>query len=328
MGQMTAGSSVVASFATGTLNASGTPTVTSIGGFAGLISGAPGGLSVVQCYSWSAISVATDSAPEARVGGFVGTVEGTAGIYSCIVYATLSSLTNVTAGLLIGGAKNGALNGTSVSPVVVQHTVAYVAPGGEIRDVRLVGGSLRVDLTSSYCGRYPSTGGCTPLKTLNAKRLLKSFNFTDTFQLNPSLANGSLAFQILPMPLSGSAPGSPKIVLPTSPQAVHWLLSTWIARPDILQDFPYLVGIDYDRYCGWYIGCHGVGTSPLGAACCVGWSSPPRNATALADNLHRCSVFACSSSRDCRNGGACSQGICACKEGYAGPDCSERRVGY
>lgn len=324
VGQMTNGTTIVDSFVIGTLNAIGKANVACIGGFVGLLRDAPDRLSIKGCYVWSTISISLCCLPYVVLGGFVGMIENAAEIDSCIVYANVSSLMSVMAGLLIGGITNKNANEASLDSVVIRFAVAYVAPYGNIHKVGLIGSELGGILLDSYCGKYLNTKNCIPLKTLNMKKFLKHFDFTNTFQFNSSLSDGKLAFQILPMPLSGSVPRFPKIALPTSPQAVYWLLSTWITKPGILQDFPYLIRIEYDTYCGEYIGCHGVGTSPFDAVCRNGWSSPPQNTTALVGNLHRCNVFTCSSYSNCKNKGTCSQGKCICVQGYEGPDCSEK----
>lgn len=322
-GHMTRESKIIDSCFLGVLNATGKANVAVIGGFIGLLQGEPNMLSASGSYAWGLVTMNLSASPNTIAGGFVGVIENTTSIDSCICYLVLHSTVSTTAGLFIGTFQKKQLPGSPVHPIHVLYSLAYVTPRGQLRDLELRGTRFELNLISSYCAGYRKTVYCVPLESLNTVSFLSDYDFKSTFQFNSSLVRGSLAFQTLPMPLSVSVVEEPIIALPTSSRAVYWLPHTWMIKPGVLQGYPYLSTIEYDKYCGDYRGCHGFGTSPLNAVCNFGWFSPPSNTTSLVADLARCNLFKCPSNKACRNNGTCLKGVCKCREGYVGLDCSE-----
>lgn len=290
----------------------------SVGGFVGFISAATGGESITGCYAWGTISANSESLTKFVVGGFAGSLLGTSEVLDTIAYVNITSPSLLTkVGIFAGLANKGS---SSSKPGFVEYFVGYVAPGGVLTNIGMIGDNSSIPTPNVYCANYPNTVGCTEISTLNTEEFLKKLD-NISFQISTSLANGSISLLSLPAPATGSTTGAPRIVLPSGTPASTWSSDNWIINEKILLGMPFLKTINYNLYCSWATGCYGTGLSPLDATCSSGWSSPPQNTTALVYNLQRCNIFACKADSDCSNGGSCNSGKCTCASGYTGPNC-------
>lgn len=311
------------SFAMETSKGTTTGSLMSLGGLVGDSTGNAGNESISGCYAWGSVSIHSTTATNPRIGGLVGSLLGAAGVQYSLAYVNMtSSATTAAAGLLLGAIR-APTRATSAQSTLqkIKFCVAYVAPGGSLTGVKIIGQGANPPTANIHCAAYPGTSGCTALATLNTENFLKGFGIPSIFRLNDSIANGSLSLTGMPAPLSGSTPASPRLHMSAAVRPIIWPVRSWFVDTEALGGFPVLDTIDYMRYCGPYIDCHGGGDSPVSAMCYPGWSTPARTNATLADNLHRCSVFRCASDDDCNGHGVCSVDACACRAGYAGADC-------
>lgn len=285
-------SNMAASFAVVIITMNGNATCGFVGGFSGLRTFEDAASTVTNCYAMGLISLNTTQATGISLGGFAGSIFGAAVFSSCIAYVNISAngYDNM-AGLFAGYASAGTPPETSLGPdSKIEFVVVYVAPEKGLDRVLFVGVNDEMPINNSYCAQFPKTIGCTAPDVLNNKTFLKAFDFSNTFQLDPSLANGSLALKKLPAPVSGSSKLPPKLRLPDASLETSWTSKKWVLNKTLFYGYPFILAIDYHGYCDSYIDCHGNGTSPIDAVCSPKWSSPQRNATAIVDNLHRCNV--------------------------------------
>lgn len=297
-GYMGTGSSIRNSVAMGKLFALGNARSGSVGGLVGNLNVMLETESLLWSYSWTELSMNMIVSTDVALGGLAGSVAGPAKISSCLAYGTITSVSQLRAGLLVGKAMLTNETAGASRQLGAEFLVAYIVPSGALQGVRIVGVNSGSTFVQSFCAGYAGTLGCTPLMILNTREFLKSFDFVDIFQLDSSIANGSLALLTVPVPRSNAPIHEPRFKMPSKPFDVLWSSSNWITNSTTLHGLPYLSTIDYAPYCGTYIDCHGIGTSPIDALCSPGWASPPWNTTALIDNLHRCNVYANASTRN------------------------------
>lgn len=287
LGVMYHNTPVEVAFVVETLAGVGPTTYGSIGGFVGSSEGQTGDSSVSWCYAWGTIYNKLHSATTIFLGGFVGVIHSIGKISSCIAYVNMSS---PAAGVAAGLFARIALLETRAEGGIY-FSIAYVAPSGGIERVPFVNKDGEGNIKASFCVKYPDTIGCIPSPLLIFCAVLAGFDFQSDFQYSFFLANGSIAFQILPVPLSGSTTDRPVMTTPDSSKAPHWSSMFWVVDEARLEGYPFLAAIFYEPYCWLYINCHGVGTSPVDAECKKGWESPSENTTQIIDNLHRCNIY-------------------------------------
>lgn len=322
VGRMMNGTIASSSFALADISCAGSVTTGSVGGFIGTVEASSSDMSVSSCYVWGHISFAISSGSKATLGGFAGSFLGPISVTNCVVYTGLvSTASDATVGLFVGLVSLQNVADTSKSGKI-QNVVAYVAPTGKLGNIGLVGVNVASTISDAYCAKLPSTTGCTPLSSLNSKTFLEAFDFKTTFQLNESLANGSLTLMALPAPLNGTAIRAPLLVLPSSSIGPTWSSSEWTHNESLQDGFPFLNNMMNNNFCSPSLGCHGFSVSPVDVVCNSGWSFPPQSLSTLSSTLARCSVFACTSDDDCSLHGSCELGSCQCAEGFTGLDCS------
>lgn len=324
IGLMSSSTKVIDSFVVTFLVVNGCTSNLTLGGFIGYINDELGGETILGCYAWGFVEVLVTPQNSTTIGGFIGTLNGSSEVALCIAYVNFTSMISLKTGLFIGEALLYA-TGPDVLTTQrqVQFTVAYVAPQGSLAHVSFVGRNTGIAILDSYCAHYENTNGCIPLELLNTKRFLKEFDFISTFQFSDAIANGSVALQNIPVPLTISKLDMPRFEMPDISKASHWPSSHWSVHDTVLRGFPYLNTIDKVLLCSSFLGCHGIGTSPVDAICNKGWSSPNWNETALIDNIHRCNIFRCKTSAECHDRGVCMYGVCRCNPGSTGTDCSQ-----
>lgn len=322
IGSMQSGSSAQSSFVIVNISCLGSAEEGAIGGFVGTADAFNAEITISDCYVWGSVTSSVTGGSMMSLGGFAGNLFNSIAVSNCLAYADISSSTPSTiAGLLAGRAKPHDPIDSSVKGTV-KLTIVYVVPGGKLADVKLIGDVPDATITTSFCASYTGTAECTPIDTLNTASFLKQFDLESTFRLDVSVANGSLAFQTLPMPPSGATIASPQLILPDGGLSDSWSHESWDVRSELQLGYPFLLFSHYDSYCRPSLGCHGYGTSPVDAVCSSGWSSPPRNSQKLVSDLSMCNIFLCTNDNACSLRGICEAGKCQCDAGFAGPDCS------
>lgn len=298
----------------------GPATNVSVGGLVGFANATSANQTITDCYTWGLISSHMNKTDGVVFGGFAGTLSATV-TTACLAYVNITATkAGVIAGLFAGAANS------LTSPAIsgnISLCIAYVAPGGNLTNVSYIGNNKSVPVINGYCASYPNTYGCTPITTLNSKAFLTPINTLGFFQLNSSLANGSIILQSLPIPITGSTIVAPNMAMPTIQLMGAAASSMWKFNSNVQNGLPYLAMVSYDDYCGLYNGCHGVSTSPTTATCSPGWSSSRKSGGSSPGMQGICDKFVCQSAADCNNHGTCNSGVCTCNGGYIGIDCAK-----
>lgn len=319
IGSLNTGSSVRDSFAFANLSVLGTTGPLSLGGFVGYVAGKSGCEFIERCYVWGVVAAKSSVETGSVLSGFVGSIPNSLDLTYSLAYVNVT-VTNVLLGLFVGNVRQ--VEGlTEEDAGKIRYSVAYVSPGGNVTDIEFVWRNEGIQIADSYCAGYANTKGCTLVETLNTQTFLKAFDFSVMFQLNNSLANGSLTLQVVPAPASVSDINAPLLAMPTASRSFYWIARDWITQEMILHGFPYLRSLDYKHHCGPSTDCHGTGISPLDAICDLGWSSPQSSPTSFLSSFHRCNKFECSDRLHCNFRGNCVHGKCVCDNGYSGVDC-------
>lgn len=294
----------------------------SAGGLVGVADASALAVTIADCYAWGVIGLSLVGGSKVFIGGLGGLLRNAVAIFNCLVYLNISSRSeDVVVGALAGRVLRK--DAADVLPLEgINRTVVYVAPGGNLTDVKLIGGEMVTMAPTVYCAEYPNTTGCTALDTLNSQEFLKASDLTAIFQLNASLANGNLVLKGLPAPHSGAISARPRLVLANEGVSVQWSSRAWRSNEAQLDGYPFLRDVDYTTFCRPALSCHGFGTSPVSFVCFSGWSSPQRKSSDLVDDALPCSVHLCRSASECSMRGICIDGKCECDSGYSGLDCS------